>query len=771
MKKYEKTLLTLLAVLIFATLVFPSSIYLFVPSFFTIWLLGLSYFLGGHSLFYIAKEKEAYLPLFAGLSYGPAVITLSLSTSLQQPDYFVYFPIPAILLTIGLVIYILLKRKKGGIDKEIRMIFYRGLVISLITSFFLYTPETFKPYRKVLMTLNSGDSSLAGNIAMMDAIMESETAASKGDCDKAIQYALKANSIGKKLLDYKEQEEDDSYQMRALVLQELNDNTIEELNLETLQLFRDYKGDEHLYPISRTYSTLFNAYYCKGEKQYTEKQYTKALSHYLTAFNYITTTPIKSVYWQEQKSDILNMIGHCYRQLNKIELSAYFFMSALKNYNEATNNTDIDLTSSAYVSNVAFLMSSQNGFAESNELLESINVALLKEEQTQEHRKVLLNNYQAQSYNYLALDNLEQAFASIEKAQKLVDPHSSNYCTVQYIVAYCQFKANQFKEAETTVKDCLRCFEETSTSSSLKSMEGQTLLGQIKFALGQFDEAKAQITVVLDLTAKSAGKNNDLYAYNSKILGDIDKILGNYSIAKQNYTTALELYNSGKVTQTHNIPLVLTGLADLALLQANFIEAQFLIDQALDDAALTLIPSSPNMAHIYSQAAHIAYHRNNLITADTLYQKSIAIAEHYNLDQSLLNANTRNGLGLVEMNRNNYVEANKHFQEALKLYQKIVSNQNPFTAQVYLNYGILHLRAGQLAEAKEKITQAWTINQAFFKADHPIFGDIAVAMGDLAVKQGEGSQAQNQYQKALTIYNKYFDSTHWKVRETQQKLK
>jgi len=123
------------------------------------------------------------------------------------------------------------------------------------------------------------------------------------------------------------------------------------------------------------------------------------------------------------------------------------------------------------------------------------------------------------------------------------------------------------------------------------------------------------------------------------------------------------------------------------------------------------------------------------------------------------------------LDRKKYSQADSLFREALALHQQIYSDQSPFTAQVYLNYGILHVREGKLADAATKLNRSYQINQEFFKADHPIFGDIAVALGDLAVKKGERDVAQQQYQKALTIYNKYFDTTHWKVRETQQKLK
>lgn len=770
MKKYEKILLTLLGILILATLLLSNSIYLFVSYFFTIWLLGLSYFLGGHSLFYISKEKEAYLPLISGLSYGPAVVTLSLSTSLQAPDYFVYFPIPTLLLTVGLAIYILSTRRKGRIDTEIRMIFYRGLVLSLVSSFFLYTPESFKPYRKVLIQLNKGNEFVTNNLLMMDNTYESEAAIDENNCDIAINYALKANQYGRLLIEKTEMEEQ-NYQTREFIFHDLLKENIETISIETIQMLYQYEGEEHLYPISRTYSTLFKAYFCKAESLYSAKQYKEALSHYLQAYKYLTIPTIKSVYWQEQKSDALNMIGHCYRQLNKIDLAGYFYMSAFANYNEATNKTEIDLTSSSYLGNMAFMMSAQNGFTESNELLEMINTALLKEVQTPEHSKILLNNYQGQIYNYLAIDSLQQAFTYITKAQELVEKNSSLSCSIQLSLAYYQFKSNQFKQAETTVKSCLRCFEETSSPNKLKILEAYSILGQIQYALGQFEEAKEQITLVLDMTTKLMGNTNELFAYNSKMLGDVNKMLGKYSTATQNYQTALDLYNSGQITQTHNIPLVLAGQSDLALLQGNLVKAQLLIDESLDFASTSIIPNSVNMATLHSHSAHVAYHRGNLTTADTVYQKVILIADNYNLSNSLLKANALNGLGLVEMNRKNYSTADHYFRESLRMHQNILSDKSPFTAQVYLNYGILNTREGNLAEAKEKLNQALNINREFFKADHPIFGDIAVALGDLAVKQGERNMAHNQYQKALTIYHKYFDDTHWKVRETQQKLK
>ncbi|WP_158961175.1 tetratricopeptide repeat protein [Myroides fluvii] len=721
-------------------------------------------------MFHSTPKEEAYLPLVAGLILAPAVITLPFSTKLQQPDYFVYLPIPAIVFTLGLGIYIFLARKKGAIAPDIRSIFYRGLVISIISSFFLYTPESFKPYRKVLLALNNGNTFISNNILMMDNTYESEAAIDENNCDIAISFALKANQYARLLVEKTEMEEQ-NFQTREFIFHELLKDNIEDISIETIQMLYQYEGEEHLYPISRTYSTLFKAYFCKAETLYSAKQYKEALSHYVQAYKYLTIPTIKSIYWQEQKSDALNMIGHCYRQLNKIDLAGYFYVSAFDNYSKATNKTEIDLTSASYIGNMAFMVSAQNGFTESNQILEMINTALLKEKQTPEHSKIILNNYQGQIYNYLAIDSLQQVFTYITKAQELVEKNSTLSCSIQLSLAYYQFKSNLFKQAETTIKDCIRCFEEAPSSNKLKGFEAQSVLGQIQFALGQFEEAKEQLTLVLDVIEKSRGKTNELYAYDSNILGDLNKVLGHYSLAAQNYQTALDLYNSGQIMQTHNIPLVLAGLSDLALLQGNLVKAQLLIDESLDIASTSIIPNSVNMATLYSHAAHVAYHRGNLTTADTLYQKVVLIADSYNLSTSLLKANSLNGLGLVEMNRKNYSTADQHFRKSLLIHQNIVSDQSPYTAQVYLNYGILNLREGKLTEAQTKLHQALKINQQFFKADHPIFGDLHVAFGDLAHKQGQAQTAQVNYTKALGIYTKYFNDTHWKIKEVQQKLK
>lgn len=770
MKKYEKRLLLVIASLFTIYLLFPIAHIIATPFFLTLWILAISYLTRSYWMFNTQHEKQTYLPLCAGILFSLAIITIPSAVQLQALAIYTYFPIPTILLTIGLGIYLLLYRKTAKITVDTKYIFYRGLVLSAVCSFFLYTPETYRPYRKILIQLNEGNEFLTNNLLMMDYTYESDAAIEENNCDVAITYALKANAHARKLIEKTEMEEQ-NYQTREIIFNELNhDNTVN-YSADAIEMLENYEGEAHLYPISRTYSALYNAYSCKADNLYNQNNLKGALSNYLTAYKYLTTTEIKSQYWQEEKSKALNMIATCYKDLHKAELAVAFYLHAIDHYHKTTGQEAIDLTVSTYYNNLAVLFSTQYDYKTSNRIYEEIITDILKEKQTTEHLEVIIKSYQALTINYLAQDQLKQALQTIEKARKMTKKNDSNYCNFRLTEALCQFRMNQFKDAEATLNECIRCFEDTDPKPVSKIIESSILLGQIELVLAQFKKAEQTLDTSLKLTAKTVGEHTDLYAYNLKILGDLNKMLGQYQAAAQQYQAVLEIYSKNQGILVHNVPLTLISFSDLELIRGNLSQARLHIEDANTMTSAIEKPTTLSHTNILNQAAHVAYHQGRITEADTLYQKVIQLTTKLNFTHSTQYAFALNGLGLVEMNRKNHQQANRYFEESLRLHQQIYSDQSPFTAQVYLNYGILHIREGKLVDAATKLNRSYQINQAFFKANHPIFGDIAVALGDLAVKKGERDLAQQQYQKALTIYNKYFDTTHWKVTETQQKLK
>ena len=197
MKKYEKIILVLTAGA-FCLQILPFED-IWIPFRVITYVLVLSYFFGGIWLFNSNwKDKKILLPIIAGIALGISIFPLPPVLQWYNNNMFYFYPIPNAILCISLMFYVIIKRKTNKITIDTKRIFKRSVIILIICSFFVYTPkETFVPYRMLLKALNSQNYLLINNILMIEYREKSEKALGKGDCDKAIEYALKANESGK----------------------------------------------------------------------------------------------------------------------------------------------------------------------------------------------------------------------------------------------------------------------------------------------------------------------------------------------------------------------------------------------------------------------------------------------------------------------------------------------------------------------------------------------------------------------------------------------
>ena len=116
-------------------------------------------------------------------------------------------------------------------------------------------------------------------------------------------------------------------------------------------------------------------------------------------------------------------------------------------------------------------------------------------------------------------------------------------------------------------------------------------------------------------------------------------------------------------------------------------------------------------------------------------------------------------------------KADSLFAQSVHIFTKTLPNNHPFIANVYLNWGILQIKENKFADAEEKINRAFQINKQFFTSSHDVFADILVAQGDIAKKRGQNDTAKSKYQQALNIYKKQFPHNHWKIMETEGKMR
>lgn len=739
MKKYEK-ILTITILVLFGLQLSPN--FSGKSGLFTlgIWLLALSYLIGGYWLFNPKEHKKYFLPIVAGIAFAASIIALPFVIRVRLENVYYFFPIINGLLCIGLVIFLILNRKTGKITSSTKNIFRRSVILLIISSFFTYTPiHSFKPFRHILMALNRGDEYLVNNLLMFDYAEEYETALDKGDCDRAIEFALKANKSGKIWLG------------------------IEDENKQT-----DIAPGE-LDAINGSYISLYKAYRCKANTERKNKRFNDALLNYKIAHAYLIACNYDSKYWEKEKSWSLNNIAYCYMKLKENQLADSLYVEAINSYKKITDTTDYGLA--ILYSNIAFSLARESYFSYSSSLFRVANSILRKDTASADNRKNLAENYKELAKNLIQQDSLKSALFVIQRAMKLSNKNESEYCETILYYGICLFKLNEYQKADSVFKSCLVYYEAHPKGDWQNIAACDLLLSQVNIILAKYDEARKYVNTGIKIAAKHFGTNSSQYANYLTVLAHLNKIMSNYPISEKQYHQVIEIYTKKLNGYNKIFSSVLVGLADLEITISEYSLAKKHADDALSIASNFLPLSYHASTDLLNNSAYVDYCLGLYKPAYDLYRKVIDINDNYGLSSNRTTAIALNGLALIETSKRNFEAADSLFQQSLVLHKKLFTDNNPLTAIVYLNYGNLCMQKGQFELAEENLNKAFTIDRQFFKSDHDIFGDILVARGDLAKRRKQNGIAKDYYQKAFDIYKKKFNDKHWKIIATKRKLK
>jgi tetratricopeptide (TPR) repeat protein len=382
----------------------------------------------------------------------------------------------------------------------------------------------------------------------------------------------------------------------------------------------------------------------------------------------------------------------------------------------------------------------------------------------------LVDKYNQIAANYYQLDDIQEALHCLQEAERFMDNKKSTYyCYNLYFKGLSAHKLNEYQKADSILKNCLQCYE---NNSKLKSIANTNkVLAQTNITLAKYNDARKYANNGLAITEEIHGKNSYEYANFLKDIAAINKITGNYSTAYQQYRQVIEVYTQFN-DNSFELAIILSDFAHLEIIFSNSESAKRYSDKAMSITISNGISlTSPSTTHFLNNTAYIEYCFGLYKQADSLYKRIISINNDYNMSFNPTSAEALNGLGLIETAKKNYKQADSLFAEAIIVYTKNLPHNHPLIANVYLNWGILQIKENKLAEAEQKINESFQMNKQFFKPDHDVFADIFTAQGDIAKKRGQNDIARNKYQQALAIYKKHFSDTHWKITETEGKIK
>ncbi len=749
MKRYEKIILIIFGVaFVLQLLAFPGKSALLAL---TTWLLSASYLIGGYWLFEAKKNKRITISIISGIVLSSSLFNLPYLIWVNKEPFYNFLPIANGLLFISLLCYLFLKRKSETNLQSIKLIFVRSLIILTVSSFFTYSSISFKPYRAILYSLNNGRDYIQANLRMFDYTEECEDALEKGECDRAIQFALQANDAGKNWLGIPLEKQKYS------------------LNNADFNLVQNYSNQSQLWQISGTYSNLHKAYKCKADEYYKDKQYGQALNYYIKSDKALTNYERKSEYWKIEQVYSKNLLGLCYKKLYNYDYADSLFVEAIEQYQAIKDTTDRNVA--IFYSNLAESMSEQAEFGYSNLFYKTAIIILHQDSSNEANRKDIIENYHNLIKNHLLTDSLEQAKLYIEKTFKVVDKTSVHFCNTNLYEGLYFYKLSQYRKADEVLLECLDCYKSILEPTSQNIAENYLMLAQVKIALAEYDKARNFLSKGIEISIKNYGENSSRLANYLKVDAHLDKELGNYQESEIKYHQVLTTYINELGERNNKIPEVLSSLADLEIILAKFGTAKNHSDSSMSIANYFVDLENPAVTGLINNAAYINYYIGNYNISDSLYQKTIKINKEFELQSTATYALALNGLGLIMAAKKEYKKADSLFIQTLKLHREIFTENHPCTAVVYLNYASLKIEQKKFNEVKEMLTKSLDINKQFFDIKHDIFADIYTAFGDLAKKEKQPNIAKDYYQKALDVYLGKFEANHIKVISIKEKLK
>jgi tetratricopeptide (TPR) repeat protein len=731
------------------------------------WLLALSYLIGGYWLLNPKDNRKHFIPIIAGLAFATSLSVLPFTIRIRKETVFEILPLLNVGLFLGLGIYLLIKRNAKDIVKYHKSIFIRSAIILTVVGFFSYTPASFKPYRYILIGLNNGNDYLIGNMQMFNYTEEFEDALERGDCERAIDNAKKANEAGKAWLGISTVEEDNSKEVEDAIKKLESDST--KLPSELNNLLNNFSNQSQLWKISGTFSNLYKAYKCKADEYYENSDYEQALNFYSKADKALNACDHNSEYWDVEQAYSLNLIALCYKKLYNYEYADSLFAEAIEKYQAVKDTTDRNVA--IFYSNLAESMAEQLQFGYSNLIYKASIVILQRDSTNEENKKDIIENYHSLIKNHLQADSLEQAMFFIAETFKRVNKATVDFCNTNLYHGLCFYKLSEYKRADEILTECLDCYKNLLEPANQNIAENHLALAQAKIALAEYDLAASNLDKGLEITTKNYGESSARYANYLKVYAHLDKELGNYEKSEQEYYRVLETYINEFGERNRKLPEVLSGLADLEIVLAKFDKAKAHSDSSMSIANYFIDLDNPATTGLINNAAYVNYNFGLYEVADSYYKKTININNEYDLQLTAPTAIALNGLGLVMTAKRKYQTADSLFVQTLKLHKEIFTENHPFTAIVHLNYANLKIEENKLKQAKEMLNKSLNINKKFFDKGHDIFADINVAYGDIAKKEKQNDLAKDYYQKALDIYLVKFDEGHLRVKSTIEKIK
>ncbi len=768
LKKLEITLVVFLGLSLLYQLLpdhVVSKVYLSLAAF---GFLALFYLIGSYWLFNPHQNRRLFIPITAGIAFSTSLSTLPFNIRLNELDLYFYLPFLNLLFLAGLASFYVYKRKNNPFKRFDKPILVRAILIGMVTSFFAYSPSDFQPYHQAIMILNKDIFRVKGEQTMNYYQNKFEEAYDKDQCDKALEYAGKANTGGKIMVS--------SIQNSSYHNQQVLDTALKAIGNDTIAVptrikhLPDHLPAENFKTIGGIFEDLYFAYRCKAKALYKKKLYSKSLKFHKRAYDGIQAWDPQNDYWKVKRAYALNGMANNYEKLGQGRKADSFYLEAIEWCRKTEDSAKRNLAYFHFKR--GDYLQSQYYFKTALKHLERAR-ELIREKGPEANANIPENAdikiHLMLSMTYMKTDSMNKAVQTVKQGYRYSNNKDKNYCKLNSIHGIALLKLNNLHKADSFLRKALSCSKSHPERGKKNFLMSLVPLSRVNMALARYDSARKYLKRSESLLAKMGYKRSSIYVQILNTFGQLEKAVANYDEAKAKYHQAFQKAKAIEEYSQRYVSL-LSYMADLYLKLGKTQKARFYADSSLSMAKSKNLFEVPSNAGLINTPAHLNYFIGNLSLADSLYHWALSLQNENDKGSSAL-ANSLNGLGLVYMEREQFQTADSLFDSALNVNKTLFTLNHPYSATIIGNKASLSIKQGAFKRAKGFLDSAFQINKQFFDTNHDVFADIFIDRGNLAYQQNDRGKAETYYRKALTIYRGKFDENHYQVKLAKSKLK
>ena len=354
--------------------------------------------------------------------------------------------------------------------------------------------------------------------------------------------------------------------------------------------------------------------------------------------------------------------------------------------------------------------------------------------------------------------------------QFIVDRKTDDYSGngVRLLVPHLRFLSRQVEAS----------FEENDTSEAIKNKIFNSkdyssyfmVFGEICCLHFSMKAAKRFASLALKLISHDSMLYNTYAADTHSLMGQVLFQMGTFDEGKRHFERSLALQLQLLGSEHPDVANSYNNLANVLCDQGDLKKAKEYYERALAIRQQTLGPQHPDVADSYNNLANVLHDHDDLRQAKEYHERALAIRQQTLGLQHPDVASSYNNLAIVLADQGDLKQAKEYHERALAIRQQTLGPQHPDVASSYNNLAIILRNQGDLRKAKEYYERALAIGQQTLGPQHPEVAsscnNLAIVLGD----QGDLKEAKKYHERALAIRQQTLGPQHPDVADSYNNL-